>query len=109
MLRLAEDHRADAQGAPSRGVQSTSDLYLRLRRLQSGAHAESGRRSFGRVSRGRSVSTGALEARLRPGKYTIDLFDAVNDENRKTKHAASQFFSSLLGRAKLPQWVVSIR
>ena len=41
MLRLAEDHRADAQGAASRGVQGRLDLYLRLRRLQSGAHAES--------------------------------------------------------------------
>ena len=54
-LRLAEDHRAHAQGAPSRGVQSALDLYPRLRRLQSGAHTKSHRRSSGRVSRGRIV------------------------------------------------------
>ena len=98
MLRLAEDDRADAQGAPSRGVQSALDFYLRLRRLQSGAHAKSGRRSFGGVSRGRSVSAGALQAQPPAGKTPkIDLFDTVNDEKQKEKHAASQFFSSLLG------------
>jgi len=45
MFRLAEDRRPDAQGAPSRAVQSPLDLYPCLRCLQSGAHAKSGRRS----------------------------------------------------------------
>ena len=40
-----------------RGVeQSALDIYPGLRRLQSGAHAKPGRRSFGGVSRGRRVS-----------------------------------------------------
>ena len=34
MLRLAEDDCADAEGAPSRSLQSGLDFYLRLRRLQ---------------------------------------------------------------------------
>ena len=51
MLRLAEDDRADAEGAASWGVQSALDLYPRLRGLQSGAHAKPGRRSSGGVSR----------------------------------------------------------
>ena len=59
MLRLAEDDCADAEGAASRSLQSGLDLYLRLRRLQSGAHAKPGRRSSGGVSRGRRVSSGA--------------------------------------------------
>ena len=50
MLWLVEDDCADAKSAPSRGLQSGLDLYLRLRRLQSGAHAKSGRNSSGAVS-----------------------------------------------------------
>ena len=95
MLRLAEDHRADAQGAPSRGVQSTLDLYLRLRRLQSGAH-ESGRRSFGRVSRGRSASTGALEASLRPGKYRQSISSTPSMMKTERQNMLRVISSSLL-------------
>ena|SRR6266568_2122578 len=43
----------------SRGGQSALDIYLRLRRLQSGAHAKPGGRSTGGVSRGRRVSPAA--------------------------------------------------
>ncbi len=39
MFRLAEDRRADGEGAASRGEQSALDIYSGLRRLQSGAHA----------------------------------------------------------------------
>src|SRR5438874_11017086 len=56
MLRLVEDDCSDAEAAPSRRVPSGLDLHLRLRGLQSGAHAQSGRCSSGGVSRGRSVS-----------------------------------------------------
>ena len=59
MLRLAEDDRAHAEGSASWGWQSALDLYSRLRRLQSGAHAKPGRRGSGGVSRGRRVSVTA--------------------------------------------------
>jgi Phage integrase, N-terminal SAM-like domain len=59
VLRLAEDDCPNAQGAPSRSLQSALDFCSGLRRLQSGAHAKSGRRSSGGVSPGRSVSFGA--------------------------------------------------
>jgi len=52
MLWLAEDDCAAAEGAPSRGLQSRLDLHLRLRGLQSGAHAKLGGRSSGAVSQG---------------------------------------------------------
>jgi len=58
MFRLAEDGGGAAEGAPSRSCESGLDFYLRLRRLQPGAHAQSGGRSSGGVGRGRSVSAG---------------------------------------------------
>jgi Transposase DDE domain len=60
MFRMVEDDRAHAEAATSRSMQSGLDLYLRLRRLQPGAHAESGRRGSGEVVPGRSVSRKAL-------------------------------------------------
>ena len=59
MLWLVEDDCADAESAPSRGLQSGLDLYLRLRSLQSGAHAKSGCDSSSAVSWRRSVSPAA--------------------------------------------------
>ena len=55
MFRLAQDGRTPEEGALSRGVQSALGFYSRLRRLQSGAHAKSGRRSPSGVSRSRSL------------------------------------------------------
>ena len=52
---LAEDNCSDAKAAASGSVQSALDLHLRLRRLQSGAHAYVGRRSSG-ITRGGRVS-----------------------------------------------------
>src|SRR5450755_104544 len=59
MFWLAEDGGGAAQSAAPRSGQSGVDFHLRLRRLQSGAHAKSGGRSSGGVSRGRSVSAGS--------------------------------------------------
>ena len=70
MLRLAEDDRAFAQSAPSRGVQSPLDFYPRLCRLQSGAHAKSHGRVSDRVSRGRMGLEGH-KLRSRDRKTTI--------------------------------------
>ena len=98
MLRLAEDDCADAEGAASRRLQSGLDFYLRLRRLQSGAHAKPDRRSSGGVSPGRRVSAGASELDSEGHKTPeIKPFDISNHEKQKEKHAANQFFSSLLG------------
>jgi hypothetical protein len=58
MLRLAEDCRADAEGPTSRSEQSGLDIYPGLR-LESGAHAQPGRRRYDGVSPGRGVSRGA--------------------------------------------------
>ena len=67
------------------------------RRLQSGAHAESGRRSSGGVSpRPTCVSQGM---KLEPNTKTpeIQLRHHQRNEKQKEKLAADQFFSSLLG------------
>ena len=98
MLRLAEDDSAHAEGSPSRGVQSALDLYPRLRRLQSGAHAKLDHRIWGRVSPDRAVFAAAWSQNQRPHKPEIQAFDIINDEQQKEKHAANQFFSSLLRR-----------
>ena len=57
MLWLVEDDCTAAEGAPSWGLQSGLDLYLRLRGLQPGAHAKLGDRSSA-VGPGRSVPAG---------------------------------------------------
>ena len=57
MFWLAEDHRVAAQGAASRNIEGGLDFYVRVRGLQSGAHAQpAGRYSSGAVSAGRGVS-----------------------------------------------------
>ena len=59
VLRLAEDDCADAQAAAPWSLQGGLDLHVRLRGLQSGAHAKPRGRSSCGVSRGRSVSRSA--------------------------------------------------
>ena len=57
MLRLAEDNRADAQGATPGDFQSGVGVHVRGCRLQSGADAESERQlSWCLMSPGSSVS-----------------------------------------------------
>ncbi len=59
MLRLAEDHRAHAEGSTSWCLQSALDVHAGLRRLQSGAHAEPVHCSSGGLTPSRRVSSGA--------------------------------------------------
>jgi len=54
---------------PSRGVQSPLDFYPRLRRLQSGTHAKSGRRTSDRVTGGCTVFALDSQAPLSSEKY----------------------------------------
>src|ERR1700745_1351076 len=57
MLWLAEDHCIVAQSAASRDAESRLDLYVRMRGLQSGAHAEpDAQHSSGVAHAGRGVS-----------------------------------------------------
>jgi hypothetical protein len=56
-------------------LQSGLDLYLRLRGLQLGAHAQPGGHSSRGVSRGRGVSGGALNQAERPGKSEINSLE----------------------------------
>jgi hypothetical protein len=42
------------------------------------------------------VSAAAWSQNQRPHKPEIQAFDIINDEQQKEKHAANQFFSSLL-------------
>src|SRR5215467_10165250 len=57
MLRMAEDNRADAQGATPGDFQSGVGVHVRGRRLQFGTDAESERQlGWCRMSRGSSVS-----------------------------------------------------
>ena len=53
----------------SRGVQSPLDFYPRLCRLQSGAHAKSGRRTSDRVTGGCTVFASDSQAPLSSEKY----------------------------------------
>ena len=43
------------------------------------------------------MSAAAWSQNQRPHKPEIQAFDIINDEQQKEKHAANQFFSSLLG------------
>ena len=52
MLRLVQDHRADAQGAASQVCKVHWIFTFACAAYNLAVHAESGRRSFGRVSRG---------------------------------------------------------
>jgi hypothetical protein len=73
-------------------------FYPGLCRLQSGAHAKPGsRNSRGGKSRPTCRSSNIeLEAEATKAPE-IKPFDIINDEQQKEKHAANQFFSSLLG------------
>src|SRR3989442_1394533 len=96
MLRLAEDDCPAAESTASRSLQSGLDLYLRLRGLQLGAHAQPGGRSSGRVSPGRRVSGWAWIRPRGPEQSEINSLDITHDEKRQEKHRIHQFFSSLL-------------
>src|SRR2546427_3724429 len=100
MLRLAEDDCPAAESTASRSLQSGLDLYLRLRGLQLGAHAQPGGRSSGRVSPGRRVSGWAWIRPRGPEQSEINSLDITHDEKRQEKHRIHQFFSSLLDRPR---------
>jgi len=89
MLRLAEDDCAAAPAAASWSLQSGLDLHLRLRGLQSGAHAKPRGRSSCSVSRGRSVSPSTLKIALGGYKSTENQpfrhRSHENNEGRKGK------------------------
>src|ERR1700678_2702891 len=97
MLRLSEDDSADAQGSTLRGEQSGLDIYAGLRRPQSGTHANPSRRSSGGESWGPTGVSRSIELEPEATKAPEnELFDIINDDQQKEKHAANQFFSSLL-------------
>ena len=101
MLRLAEDDCPDAQGAASRSVPSGLAFHLRLRRLQPGAHAESGPRGSSGVSPGPTCVRNRIELEPKATRVPeINPFDIIHDEKQKEKHAADQFFRSLLKPAR---------
>src|SRR5438445_6921803 len=102
MLRLAEDDCPAAESTASRSLQSGLDLYLRLRGLQLGAHAQPGGRSSGRVSPGRRVSGWAWIRPRGPEQSEINSLDITHDEKRQEKHRIHQFFSSLLESLGIP-------
>ncbi len=101
MLRVAEDYRAFAQGASSRGFKSPLDLYSRLRRLQSGAHAKFGRRRSTRVGPRPQCVLREIkfipEASKRPQNTLSDSIIDEKNRYRKKNSSQSHFFSSLLG------------
>jgi hypothetical protein len=47
------------------------------------------------------VSAAAWSQNQRPHKPEIQAFEIINDEQQKEKHAANQFFSSLLAYPQL--------
>src|SRR5690349_11987674 len=84
MLRLAEDNRADAQGATPGDFQSGVGVHVRGRRLQLGADAESERQlSWCRMSRGSSVSVLPKTGEKKP--YLQALMTSRGNFNRSIK------------------------
>src|SRR5271154_3724944 len=86
MFWLAEDHRVTAQAAASRNPEGGLDFYVRLRGLQSGAHAQLvSRYCSGAVNAGRGVSTARSNATraLRSAKnHPADTQKLPNDANQ---------------------------
>src|SRR5271169_7128469 len=86
MFCLAEDHRVTAQAAASRNPEGGLDFYVRLRGLQSGAHAQLvSRYCSGAVNAGRGVSTARSNATraLRSAKnHPADTQKLPNDANQ---------------------------
>src|SRR5271156_3456704 len=86
MFWLAEDHRVTAQAAASRNPEGGLDFYVRLRGLQSGAHAQLvSRYCSGAVKAGRGVSTALTNATraLRSAKnHPADTQKLPNDANQ---------------------------
>src|SRR5271169_5158360 len=102
MFCLAEDHRVTAQAAASRNPEGGLDFYVRLRGLQSGAHAQLvSRYCSGAVNAGRGVSTARSNA-----TFGRSVARKITPQTRKNSRmtqtnpeiaGAARFFSSLLG------------
>src|SRR5271156_4181788 len=103
MFWLAEDHRVTAQAAASRNPEGGLDFYVRLRGLQSGAHAQLvSRYCSGAVNAGRGVSTARSNA-----TFGRSVARKITPQTRKNSRmtqtnpeiaGAARFFSSLLDR-----------
>ena len=92
MLWLVEDDCADAESASPWGLQSGLDLYLRLRGLQSGAHAKLGRRSSGGVSRA-EVCPEEHRVRLRsPKQHRKRAQSGINNDQKQKENLALSIF-----------------
>src|SRR5271156_1643510 len=100
MFWLAEDHRVTAQAAASRNPEGGLDFYVRLRGLQSGAHAQLvSRYCSGAVNAGRGVSTARSNA-----TFGRSVARKITPQTRKNSRmtqtnpeiaGAARFFSSL--------------
>jgi hypothetical protein len=102
MFWLAEDYCAVAQSAASRDAESRLDLYVRMRGLQSGAHAEpDAQHSSGVAHAGRGVSerrSNASFGRSVARKITSQVLEnsGITQTNLEIARFA-RFFSGLLG------------
>src|ERR1700722_9908970 len=101
MFWLAEEYCADAQSAASRDAEGRLDLYVRVRGLQSGAHAEpDAQRSFDVGRPGRSVSERSCNASLGRSvarKITPQMLENSRMTQTDQEIAGSErFFRSLL-------------
>src|SRR5271156_2575111 len=101
MFWLAEDHRVTAQAAASRNPEGGLDFYVRLRGLQSGAHAQLvSRYCSGAVNAGRGVSTARSNATF--GRSVARKIAPQTRKNSRMTQTnpeiagAARFFSSLL-------------
>src|ERR1700758_82138 len=98
MFWLVEDHCPAAQGAPSRHAEGRLDLHLRLRGLQSGAHAKpDAQRSPGVVRPGRSVSERRCNASSEltsAKKHVSNARKLPSDSHRPRNYWLSTFFSA---------------
>ena len=102
MFWLVEDHCIVAQSAASRDAEGRLDLYVRVRGLQSGAHAEpDAQHSSGVVRAGRGVSerrSNVSFGRSVARKITSQLLENSGRTQTNLEIARSaRFFSGLLG------------
>ncbi len=84
----------DARTTRHAGYRISQDLYLRLRGLQPGAHAQPGGHSSGAVSRGRGVSGGVMNQFERPGKIRNQLARTPLAMKNGKQNAVSVNFSA---------------
>ena len=108
MLWLAEDDSTDAEGAASRGEQGATGCLPSPAPPTTWCACGTWPSQFRRCKSGPTCVSSSIELEAEATKTPgIKPFDIINNEQPKEKHAANQFFSSLLGKSWLFSFITS--